>query len=327
MDFDNIIEKIIEKTSLSKEEVQRKILEKQQELSNLVSKEGAAYIVAKEIGLNLMEKRKKNLEIKNIVAGIRNLNFSARIFRVFPIRELDIKGKKTSVANLILADNSGTIRLSLWDAQTQAIENLQAGMAVDIFGGYTKDDKRGGVEVRLGKRGGMKMIEESDLPAVEDREPEVNRIEVINLKEGQECEIKGSIVQLFESDPLYEVCPECGGKIKREKEGPKCAKHGIVKPSHGIVISGVVDDGTGNIRVVFFRDNALKLLNMKMEEAENLGEAVFENINILGKEFVFAGRVRKNKMFGRLEFIASDVKEINVMDEVNKILNVFAHNV
>ena len=49
MDFEIIVGKIKEKANLTDEEINKKILEKQQELSNLVSKEGAAYIIAKEL--------------------------------------------------------------------------------------------------------------------------------------------------------------------------------------------------------------------------------------------------------------------------------------
>ena len=65
MDFETIVNKIKEKTNLKEEEINRKVIEKQQELSNLVSKEGAAYIIAKELGLDIFPKTKRRLEIKN----------------------------------------------------------------------------------------------------------------------------------------------------------------------------------------------------------------------------------------------------------------------
>ena len=83
MDFEEIIKKIKKKTNLTDEEANKKVLEKQQELSNLVSKEGAAYIIAKELGLDIFPKIKRRLEIKNIVPKLRNLNVTARIVKVF----------------------------------------------------------------------------------------------------------------------------------------------------------------------------------------------------------------------------------------------------
>ena len=118
MDFDIILQKIIKKGCFTKTEAEKRIIEKQRELSNLVSKEGAAYIIAKEMGIELFPKKaetKRRLEIKNILPKIRNLNLNARIVNVFPVKEFESKGRKGKVASVILGDQTGTIRMSLWD--------------------------------------------------------------------------------------------------------------------------------------------------------------------------------------------------------------------
>jgi hypothetical protein len=53
--IDVIIEKITEQTDLKEEEVQNKINSKLEQLSGLISKEGAAHIVANELGVKLMQ--------------------------------------------------------------------------------------------------------------------------------------------------------------------------------------------------------------------------------------------------------------------------------
>ena len=89
MDFDSIIREMKKKTKMDDSEINKKILEKQQELSNLVSKEGAAYIVAKELGLDIFPKTRRRLEIKNILPKLRSLNLEARIVRIYPVREFN----------------------------------------------------------------------------------------------------------------------------------------------------------------------------------------------------------------------------------------------
>ena len=76
MDFDELLKNIIDKSGLSKEEAGKRILEKQNELSNLISKEGAAYIIAKEMGLDIFPKVDRRLEIQNVVPLIRDLKLS-----------------------------------------------------------------------------------------------------------------------------------------------------------------------------------------------------------------------------------------------------------
>jgi len=329
MDFNELLKKIIEKTGLTEEEVQKNIMEKQRELSNLVSKEGAAYIIAKELGLDIFPKTKRRLEIKNIVPKIRDLKISARVIRIFETRNFEREGKKGKVASIILGDETGNIRLSLWDNQTDIIEKLKPGMAVETFGAYTKDNAIGGVELRLGNRGGIKLLEQSDLPTIDklQKAVDIERKYISDLKEGENAEIRASVVQVFETGIFYEICPQCESRVVKEGNEFKCSEHGKVEPAKTIVLSGVIDDGTGNIRAVFFRNVALDLIGMDIKQALEKADSFFENLNILGKEFIMIGKARKNKTFNRLEFVVNNVKEVDVLEEVNKIINNLVSNV
>ncbi|MBN2203356.1 MAG: DUF2240 family protein [Candidatus Aenigmarchaeota archaeon] len=324
MDYEEILNKIKEKTKLSDEDLQERIIEKQKELSNLVSKDGAAYIIAKELGVELFpKKQERRLQIKNIVPKIRILNIKARIARIFPVKEFESKGRKGKVASIVLADESGTIRLTLWDAQTEIIGKVKEGMAVEVFGGYTRPDPRGGAEIRLSKTGGLKLLDDSELPELAKTAPAPSAKQfstIEKLKEGDMTEIRAAVVQLFETNFFYTVCPECGKRVTKDNDYT-CADHGKVEPKKNMVLSGVVDDGTGNIRVVFFRDNALKLIGMSMDEVLDKEDTFFGDLDVLGKEFLISGRVRKNKMFKRLEFVANDVKEVDMKEQVNKLIN------
>lgn len=324
METDIVIQKIISQTGLTKEEIDKKIEDKRLELSGLVSVEGAAYIVAKELGLELFPRTKRRLEIRNIIPGIKNLNLTARVFKIFDKVEFEREGKKSQVVNVLLADGTGIIRLSLWDEQVNLTSTLKPGMAIEIGGSYTKDDGRGGTEIRISKRGSLKLIEESDLPKISDiPETKIKRSEISNIKEGRMYEIRGTIVQIFDSNPFYEICPKCKSRIKRSKDGFVCAKDGKVDPEFSMVLSGVVDDGTGNIRCVFFRDTALKLIGMDMSKALDHFDNLIENISVLGKEFILTGRIRKNQMFDRDEFVVTDVKEVLYKEEIERLIEFF----
>jgi len=333
--MNEIIQKIISATGMSEEEVERKVREKQRELSDLVSKEGAAYIVAKELGLDLVNRPKQKIEVKNLVPGIRDLTLEARVSRIFDPREFERDGKISRVANVILTDGTGNVRMSLWDEQTKILNELKVGTAIEVSGAYTKDDGRGGIEIRISRRGALKILEKTELPSIEEikkREASPVRTEIRKLKEGQVAELRAALVQLFETEQFYEICPECGARLKQEKKEIepgveasiwKCSTHGKVKPKITMVVSGVLDDGTGNIRAVFFRELAGKLLGMSMEDIVAKRGKVFENVDVLGKEFVVAGSVRRNRMFDRLEFIATKVKEMDVRAEIKSLLNAF----
>ncbi|MFW9876291.1 MAG: DUF2240 family protein, partial [Candidatus Thorarchaeota archaeon] len=71
--FEDIISKIKEKSNLSEEEINSKIEQKTKQLSGLISKEGAAHIIANELGIKLFEDFSGKLQIKNIVTGMRDV--------------------------------------------------------------------------------------------------------------------------------------------------------------------------------------------------------------------------------------------------------------
>lgn len=326
MVVEDIIQKIIAQTGLSNDEVQKRILEKQQELSGLISQEGATYIIAKELGLDLLKGGRKPLEIKSVVPGIKPLNLTARISKIFPSRQFEREGLH-QVANIILVDQTGTIALSLWDKQVELLNNLKVGMAVEISDAYTKENYKGEPEIRLGKIGRIKALTQTDLPPLEQlqRAIEPKEICISKMREGSTYEVRAALVQVFETNPFYEICPTCGARVKEPDF--KCSEHGSVSPAYAMIISGVIDDGSSNIRAVFFRDAAERLISLKTEQAKQQKATLFESLDIIGKEFIFSGKVRRNQMFDRPEFIVSDIKDVDVKGESNEIINSFGSNV
>ena len=328
--MEDIVQKIISSTGTSREDVEKRIEAKQMELSGLVSKEGAAYIVAKELGLDLVKAMRKTVEIGKIAPGMMNVNVRGRIARIFEPREFESKGRKGLVASMIIADATGRIRLTLWDNQTEVLKSLETGLPIEIFGSYTKENNRGDTELRVGRRGGIKLIDEKEVPALDDiekRRMEPERARISEMRESGFYKIVATLVQLFETEIFYEICPTCGGRAKNQDGKFMCAKHGEVVPNYAFVVSGVIDDGSDNIRAVFFRETGAKLLGMTTEEVVAKKGHLYEDIDVLGKEFVFSGRVRKNKMFERKEFIVSDIEDVDLRKEIELYINVFGSNV
>ena len=133
------------------------------------------------------------------------------------------------------------------------------------------------------------------------------------------------MLQVFETNVFYEICHECKKRAKETENGYACDEHGEITPDYGMIISGIIDDGTANIRAVFFSDAAEKLINMKTADAKKLFdrkkkvEAVLALVP-LGKEFIFDGSVRRNTFFDRLEFVVNDIKNIDVKKEIETLM-------
>lgn len=311
-DLNTLIEKIAEKSETDQNKVKENIEEKEREFSGLISKEGAAHIVAKEMGINLLEK-KEGLKVENIQAGMKGLNLTAKILGTYGPKEFQKEDRKGKVGNVFLGDETGTTRLSLWNEQTSWLDKLQKGDVINLKNCFTVEDNMGKAEIRLGKFGSL---EKSDKDIeVKSTGPSYKPVNIKDITAGNFVEIRGALVQIFDSKMFYQNCPECGKKdCEHEKKT-------------GMIISGIVDDGTENIRVVFFNNNAELLLGMKTREAyeesekgENTNKLINKLNTKLGKEFLLKGKVKENDFFGKPELIVNDIQKIKPAQAVEKVL-------
>ncbi len=317
--MEEIVKRICFATGMGEEEVLNRIEDKKTELSGLISDEGAAFLVAKEMGIEVAQQQRLNIE--SVMPGMQNVDVVGKIVKISPIREFKTEKAQGRVANVTIADETGSVRVSLWNEETDKLQDLVEGDVIRMKG-YVKEDNLGRPEVRLGRYG---LIAKSDEKVGEIRQRKTERAKISELREGQYTEIRAAIVQVFEGNVFYEICPECKARLKEETEY-KCPEHGDVEPEYGIIISGIVDDGSGNIRAVFFNEQTEKLLGMTKAEAKKLFDrkkklsTVIENVP-LGRDFLITGKARRNSFFDRLEFIASDVKEMDVKREIEMMLN------
>jgi ssDNA-binding replication factor A large subunit len=338
LSVEELVSEISGKSGKSEDEVRQLIKDKQVELSNLVSEEGAAYIVGRELGVELIKETKRQLKISNIVPDMRNVDIVARVASVFDVREFEKNGKKGQVSSMILADDTGTIRLPLWNDEVSLMTSLgiRQNDVVEVTGAWAKRDSyRDGVELRLGKRGKIKVVEHGEVPGAVDTAishsqekgpvQKAARYDISALQPGMSAIVKGCLVQVYKKKPYFEVCPQCGGRPEENAGSFTCKEHGKVAPAPNLLLTGVVDDGTGNIRVVFFREQAEKIFGRGAEEVRtefnNKGlDAFWERFPNLGKELMIEGRIKANELNKETELVANAVSEANVKEECKNLL-------
>ncbi|MEM5799191.1 MAG: DUF2240 family protein [Candidatus Aenigmatarchaeota archaeon] len=317
LNLDEILEEISKQTGKSKEELIERIEAKQEELSGLVSLEGAAHLVARDLGIDLLKKNERTLQLKDIKTDMKKVNLKAKVIAITPVREFAKKdGTQGKVRNLVISDGTGQARIPLWDKQTEITNEINIGDVLELKNVSTRQSTFGNMDIILYKTSIMKKIEE-DLPI---QPLTINRIKIKDATEGY-FEIKGMIVDIFSVNPIFYLCPEC--KTKLEKDNYICNNHGKVEPEKNIIISGVIDDGSGTMRAVFFRDVAKDISDLDEKTLESL--EVEEAIKLIkehtvGKEFLLKGRIQKNKIFENLELVVNQVKEIDILDETNKLI-------
>ncbi len=325
-DVKKLAEMIAEEKGIDIDEVVEKIENKEKEYNGLISKEGAAHIVAKEAGIELIDEDSDSLDIENIVSGMNKATVVGKIERIFEPREFETDNGKGKVANIILRDETGSVRFSLWNEEVEKFieeERVGVGDTIRIENGYVTEDNRDRPELRLGRSGELKEVdEEIDIEVGDDSYTGgFKRKNISKLAPGQSAEIRGTVVNIFSKSPFFKKCPECGERV----EGEECEEHEEFEVN--MVISAVVDDGTDSIRAVFFGEQAEDLVDVERNEAwemTNEGkdmEEFSEKCNeILGKEVRVKGRVKMNDFFGRPEILVNSSERADAREEAKEIL-------
>jgi ssDNA-binding replication factor A large subunit len=320
--IDEIIAKIAKATAETEEDIYRMIEDKQVEMSGLISEEGAAYLVAKELGVELRREVEK-LNIESVAAGMQNADVTGKITRIFPVREFKTEKAEGRVANIIIADKTGSIRVSLWNEEIEKLNSLSVGDVIRVRG-FVRDNN-GQPEMRMGRKGNIIKLHDAEGFDTIVYERKAERSSVSELREGFYRSIRAPILQIFDTNLFFEICPECRKRLKETETAFTCAEHGEVIPNYGMIVSGIIDDSTGNIRAVFFTEAAEKIIGMSVADAKKLFDRKKKTESILsqiplGKEFVFEGSVRRNAFFDRLEFVVNDVKAVDIKKEIEMMV-------
>ncbi len=301
--YDEIIEKITSGSSLSKAEIENRINGKMSQLSGLVSREGAAHIIANELGIKLFEMPSK-LKISNLAVGLRNIELVGRVNQVFGKRDFVKENRSGTVANFVLTDETASVRVVIWGSKAETVDKLSEGMVVKLINAYVKDNN-GRKEAHLNDKSEIVINPSGEILA-----EEFARKSIKELKENDfNVEIFGTIVQVF-GLIFFEVCPACGKRVRQKESGFVCDVHGAVQQSYSYLINLIVDDGTEPVRVVFFRKQVESILKKNYEEIllfkenpEFFNEA---KSTLLGCFIKLRGKVVKNTMFERLEFVPNE---------------------
>ena len=306
--YEFIKERIAKVSNLDIEEIERKIEAKKAKLSGLISKEGAAQIIAAELGINFDD---MDVKLSEIMSAMKKVNFHAKIINIFPVREFVRNDRKGKVVNLIIADETTNTRLVLWD--TNHISLIEEGKiklndVIEIKNGVVRDG-----EIHLNSASEIKKSDKvfKDVKT----EPDFDEQEIIDLKQGNSVKLRGTVVQLF-PPRFYSVCPECNKKAENSTDGFLCSEHGKIIPKERAILNFILDDGTESIRTVMFSDAINKLI--AEEELKDNEKASALRDDLLGTEVFVNGSVRKNNLFNNMELIAFSVEKINVEDLIKK---------
>lgn len=297
--YEQILKMISESSSLPIEEIERRIEARRAKLSGLISKEGAAQIIASELGISF---EKQKLKISNLLPGMRRINIIGKIIKLNRVVEYNKNGKSGKIGSFLLADDTSNVRVVLWDVNHIAlIENgvIKDGDSVEISNADIRNS-----EIHVGSFGDIK-LSQIVIDNVQTK-PVVLKKAIGEMQTNDNITTRAFIVQIF-GPTFYSVCPECK---KRVSELNECETHGAVVPKKNAILTLILDDGSGTIRGVLFSEQIKKIATEA--ELENSEAFMPKRAELLGKEIILEGGVRKNKMTEALEIFVNDVQDIDL---------------
>lgn len=272
------IESIYEKLShvISKEDFLQRVQEKVESMGGLCDEPMAAMLVANELGFS--DVGRDSVKIENITAESGQINFVAKVVSVFETKEFTRNdGTIGRVGNIIVGDETGKIRLTLWDNMADLIKagKIVAGQTLQISG-YAKQGYSG-VEINVGNNG---VLAESE----EEIDVAANNQKIKDIKDGMgDLNLTGKVLEISEV------------RTFQRKDG-----------TSGKVGNLLLGDSTGTVRVTLW-DDRTEFLNQI-----EYGDTV-ELVNAYARENAFTQKVELQ--VGNRSIIKKSEKKVEYEEE------------
>lgn len=279
--YAQIIERISSSSGISSDELDRRIEAKRAKLSGLISKEGAAQIVAAELGVSFDNQR---ISLAELAEGMKRARVIGKITKVLPIRTYEKNGKSGKIGSFFIGDQTSNVRVVLWDTNhIQLIEDasFKEGDVVEL----TNASVRNG-ELQLSAFSDLKKSTEQIGEVKQSRSFAPGTLK--DARPGMSMRVRATIVQLF--DPKY-----FDGKDGQKR----------------LLVNAVIDDGTETIRSLLGPEQlmALGFDKDQLYTPERFGEVKEQ---LLGEEKLFTGNFRTNSYFNKTEFSISGIEPVDV---------------
>ena len=272
---------LAQKPDLTRESILKMMHSKREGAGRLLTDEGAAHMVASDLGVSLTSSGtfKTTLDSKNLIIGSSDVSVTGRVAMAYPTRTFQKRdGAQGRVGRFVLQDEKGFIKIVLWDEKAELIDQnrLIPGVIARVNHGYVRAGLDGRPEVNVGNRGSI--VIESSSPESEQRQIESHK-KIGDVSEKDFFVNIIGIVISASSPSAFTRSDGTSGRVARIQVG----------------------DETGQIRLV--------LWNEKAEFSEGLDKDVAVE--------VLNGRIRRG-LTGEVEVHVSQSSEVKKLEEPPK---------
>ena len=183
LDFKKMIEIVLQKKpDIGAEDVRELIDEKKRKIgAGYLTDQGALFLVAADLGISFENNQSTQTSIKDLYIGANDVNLSARVINIYPVRKYTRRDTNEEVQNrtLTIYDKDSSIKVRLWDQHVSFPEeyDLKPGDLVKISHGYTKSGLDNKAIINLGSKG---IIEKSSSSSTNDDSSQIPSLDAIS---------------------------------------------------------------------------------------------------------------------------------------------------
>jgi ssDNA-binding replication factor A large subunit len=164
--------------------------------------------------------------VEDLSLGLSDVDLVGELLATDEVRTFDRDdGSTGKVSNLVVGDETGRVRVTLWDDMADRAEELSAGPVVEVVDGYVRE-RDGDLELHVGERGAVETVDE-DVEYV----PESTPIEALEI--GDTADVAG-VVRSVDEKRTFERDDGSEGQVRNVR----------------------VQDDTGDVRVALWGEKA-----------------------------------------------------------------------
>ena len=305
MSTEKIIDQILSRRpEISREDIVERLEKERRKTGGFISDETLLRMIAAEFRVEIPHDKAltPTLSIKILIPSLNDVTLVGRVVAVFPPKAF--KGNKNGkIASLLVADQSGILRVVLWNDKTSLMQSgeIKIGQIIRFSHGYTREDRSGRVELHIGERSEIEInpqgVEAKDYPTIGKFTIKIG--EITQAHRNKKVNITGTVKELFSASTF-----------KRQDS------------SLGKVMRFILADETGEIPVVVWNEKVDELEKTLKKNAglqivnARVKKALSEGLEIHVDTGTYSGPLMFAEEFLKIADLNEGLDRVNVEGEV-----------
>ncbi|MHA1298977.1 MAG: DUF2240 family protein [Candidatus Helarchaeota archaeon] len=239
------------------------------------------------------ESTSKILKINEITPDLNNISIEGRIVEISEIKDITTRdGRQTKLQELIVADETGQIRVPVWGNRIEELGRLSKGDSIKLTNAYSRAGFGNSLDLNIGKLTNVEINPENvKVPEIEKLKYKIEKITSFSNKKAQ---IK-----------INELTPES----KNVNLIGKCIEIGDVREvaNDNKVMDIILGDDTGTIVLSVWNDDIEKIKKGESYSITNGYVSTFKN------------RIQLNTgKFGQIEVSEQKITKVNMKKNISE---------